>query len=310
MLGHFLPPSLLQQSTPIRRLTSTSSDSEDSGVDSSYRQERKIFVGGVPSSVGPEELANFFQSYGLVEEAFIIYDRYSGRHRGFGFVTFADSSSVDKVLADEDLELDGRKVDCKIAIPREQLGGSSGLQRTRKLFIGGLSPLTSEEQLKDHFSQFGNVANAVIMIDRGTNRSRGFGFVTYDSEDAVDSVLSRTHTINGKVIECKKAIPKQQLDVREQQFPFYGPPPYYYGYGPAPGYGAYGYPPYPPPRYREDFYYGGGAYGRGRFTDYGSGGRGRGRGGGGRGSSSGSGYDVTVNSGPGRSKDQRLYSYR
>lgn len=33
MLGHFLPPSLLQQSTPIRRLTSTSSDSEDSGVD-------------------------------------------------------------------------------------------------------------------------------------------------------------------------------------------------------------------------------------------------------------------------------------
>lgn len=123
VLGNFLPSSLLQQSTSIRRLTSTSEDSEDSGVDSSYRQERKIFVGGVPSSVGPEELAQFFQSYGTVEEAFIIYDRYTGRHRGFGFVTFADMSTTTKVCSTRVFNLHGRKIECKRALKREQILG-------------------------------------------------------------------------------------------------------------------------------------------------------------------------------------------
>ncbi|CAF1632285.1 unnamed protein product, partial [Adineta ricciae] len=125
ILAHFLPPSLLQQSTPIRRLTSTSSDSEDSGVDSSYRQERKIFVGGVPSTVGPEELAQFFQNYGQVEEAFIIYDRFSGRHRGFGFVTFADMSTTKNVCSTRIFNLHGRKIECKRALKREDILGSN-----------------------------------------------------------------------------------------------------------------------------------------------------------------------------------------
>lgn len=121
VLGHFFPPSLLEQSTPIRRLTSTSSDSGDSGVDPSYRQERKIFVGGVPSSVGPEELAHFFQTYGQVEEAFIIYDRYSGRHRGFGFVTFADMTTTKTVCSTRVFNLQGRKIECKRALKREDI---------------------------------------------------------------------------------------------------------------------------------------------------------------------------------------------
>ncbi|CAF1389473.1 unnamed protein product [Rotaria magnacalcarata] len=121
MLGHFIPSSLLPESTALRRITSTSSDSDDSGVDSSYRQERKIFVGGIPSSVGPEELANFFQSYGQVEEAFIIYDRYSGRHRGFGFVTFADMATTKAVCSTRIFDVHGRKIECKRALKREEI---------------------------------------------------------------------------------------------------------------------------------------------------------------------------------------------
>ncbi|CAF0803250.1 unnamed protein product [Rotaria sordida] len=121
ILGHFIPSSFIEQSTPIRRVTSTSSDSGDSGVDPSYRQERKIFVGGVPSSVGPEELAHFFQSYGQVEEAFIIYDRFSGRHRGFGFVTFTDMATTKSVCSTRIFNLHGRKIECKRALKREEI---------------------------------------------------------------------------------------------------------------------------------------------------------------------------------------------
>jgi len=211
---------------------------------------------------------------------------------------------VDKVLSQE-LELDGRKIDCKIAIPRGQIGSGPGQHRTRKLFIGGLSPLTTQEQFKEHFSQFGNVVNAVIMIDHTTNRSRGFGFVTYDSEDAVDAVLARTHTINGKVIECKKAVPKQQIDIRggRGMGDPYGSPYEAYGY-PAPGYG-YGYPEYPP----RDYYYGAPFFGRGfgapigrGFFDQGRGGRG-----GGRGRGIGGGYGFDFGAGRGGARDQRQF---
>jgi len=232
----------------------------------------KIFVGGISWDTTDSGFTSFFSKFGEIKDAQIMRDKSTGGSRGFGFVKFADPSSVDKVLSQE-LELDGRKIDCKIAVPRGEIGTGPGQHRTRKLFIGGLSPLTTQEQFKEHFSQFGNLVNAVIMIDHQTNRSRGFGFVTYDSEDAVDAVLARTHTINGKVVECKKAIPKQQIDVRGQGL--YGPSFDAYGY-PA-GYG-YGYHEYPP----REYFYGAPMFGRG-FAPMGRGfpvGRGGGRGGG------------------------------
>ncbi|CAF3412756.1 unnamed protein product [Rotaria sp. Silwood2] len=79
VLGHFLPSSLLQQSKSLRRLTSTSSDSGDNGVDP-------------------------------VEEAFITYDQYSGRHRGFGFVTFSNMATTKAVCSTRIFNLHGRKV--------------------------------------------------------------------------------------------------------------------------------------------------------------------------------------------------------
>jgi len=95
----------------------------------------KIFVGGVPSSVGPEELAHFFQSYGQVEEAFIIYDRYSGRHRGFGFVTFTDMATTKIVCSTRIFNLHGRKIECKRALKREEiLAGNEGDSNDYKSF--------------------------------------------------------------------------------------------------------------------------------------------------------------------------------
>ena len=48
------------------------------------------------------------------------------------------------------------------------------------------------------------------MYDHNTQRPRGFGFITYDSEDAVDKVLYKTfHELNGKMVEVKRAVPKE-----------------------------------------------------------------------------------------------------
>ena len=82
--------------------------------------------------------------------------------------------------------------------------------RTKKLFVGGLPQTVTEEIFKGYFEQFGKVDDWVIMVDKVTGKSRGFGFITFDNEDSVELVISRylENKIDGKWVECKKALPK------------------------------------------------------------------------------------------------------
>lgn len=65
--------------------------------------------------------------------------------------------------------------------------------------------------------QFGRVIDATLMIDKDTGRPRGFGFVTFDSEAAVEAALSRPLDILGKPIEVKKAQPRGNLRDEEER---------------------------------------------------------------------------------------------
>lgn len=88
--------------------------------------------------------------------------------------------------------------------------GSPGPGRTRKIFVGGLASTVTESDFKKYFDQFGTITDVVVMYDHNTQRPRGFGFITYDSEEAVDKVLLKTfHELNGKMVEVKRAVPKE-----------------------------------------------------------------------------------------------------
>lgn len=79
----------------------------------------------------------------------------------------------------------------------------------RKMFVGGLNRETTEETFFDHFSQYGNMVDKVIIRDNESKTSRGFGFITYDASDAVESVFqSRPHVIDGKTLDVKRAMPR------------------------------------------------------------------------------------------------------
>lgn len=68
--------------------------------------------------------------------------------------------------------------------------------------------------------QFGRVVDATLMMDKDTGRPRGFGFVTFDSEEAVERCLSMPLEILGKAIEVKKAQPRG--NVRDEDGPHHG----------------------------------------------------------------------------------------
>ncbi|GKF19728.1 heterogeneous nuclear ribonucleoprotein 1-like protein [Tanacetum coccineum] len=66
----------------------------------------------------------------------------------------------------------------------------------------GLPPTLSEEGFHQYFETYGQVTDVVVMYDQQTNRPRGFGFISFDSEDAVDWVLHNTlHDFNDNLLE-------------------------------------------------------------------------------------------------------------
>lgn len=69
---------------------------------------------------------------------------------------------------------------------------------SNKLFVGGLSWNTDDQGLKEAFDRFGNVVEAKVITDRDTGRSRGFGFVTFEDDDAAQAAIKE---MDGSVLD-------------------------------------------------------------------------------------------------------------
>jgi hypothetical protein len=78
--------------------------------------------------------------------------------------------------------------------------GTTPMQRSAptiptKLFVGSLSEATTSSSLRAHFETFGNIAEAAVIMDRGSGASRGFGFVTMaDRKDAPGAIAALHHS--------------------------------------------------------------------------------------------------------------------
>ncbi|KAL2232024.1 heterogeneous nuclear ribonucleoprotein 1-like [Sesamum indicum] len=192
-------------------------------------EQNKLFVGGISWETTEDILKEHFGKYGTVLGSVIAKDRNTGSPRGFAFVTFSESSAVDRALQDSHQIL-ARTVEVKRAIPRSEQQSQQqphrGLSRnnsrtnsrsneqfrTKKIFVGGLSANLTEQEFRSYFEKFGRITDVVVMHDNMTHRPRGFGFITFDSEDSVEEVMQKNfHELIGKLVEVKKAVPKDGI---------------------------------------------------------------------------------------------------
>jgi len=75
-----------------------------------------------------------------------------------------------------------------------------------KLFVGGLAWQTQRDAMRRYFEQFGDIAEAVVIADKHTGRSRGYGFVTFrDPEAAARALQDPTPVIDGRRANCNLA---------------------------------------------------------------------------------------------------------
>jgi heterogeneous nuclear ribonucleoprotein A1/A3 len=99
---------------------------------------------------------------------------------------------------------------------KDSSNGKGQDEQYRKVFVGGLSLQTTEEALKEFYSQYGTITDCVVMKDPTTRRSRGFGFVTFTSMDEVDKAMkARPHLIDGKTVDPKRAVPREASQKNE-----------------------------------------------------------------------------------------------
>ncbi len=91
------------------------------------KMSNRVFVGGLAWATDDESLRQAFEEFGEVTDAKVIQDRDTGRSRGFGFVSFADSAAMNAALQKMDgAELDGRTIRVNEAQDRLGLGGGVG----------------------------------------------------------------------------------------------------------------------------------------------------------------------------------------
>lgn len=85
------------------------------------------------------------------------------------------------------------------------------MKQSHKIFIGGLPPEATKFSLSNFFKRYGEIEYSIVMTDKTTCRSRGFGFVLFWNKASVDNALrdSWNHYILGKWVECKKANSKE-----------------------------------------------------------------------------------------------------
>lgn len=247
---------------------------------------RKVFVRGLAWETKTEHLKEAFAAFGDVQEGTVVYDKTTGKSKGYGFVTFVEMEAAQKAVEQETVVIDGRKTSCNLAAvrhddhqhqpqhshstqtspsPRGQpqqpvrsMAGprpspvtaypappSSGMYpmmqvpqgvppppslqqqqppqqsqpppqqqgsrhnddaADRKLFVRGLAWETTDDTLRREFQTFGDLEEATIARDKATNKSKGFGFVTYKHKSGADRALqSPKKLIDGRATMCNLA---------------------------------------------------------------------------------------------------------
>ncbi|XP_072952143.1 33 kDa ribonucleoprotein, chloroplastic [Typha angustifolia] len=174
------------------------------------KESGRLYVGNLPFSMTPAQLAEIFGEAGTVDTVEVIYDRVTDRSRGFAFVTMATVEEASEAIRMLDgSQLGGRAV--KVNFPEVPRGGEREVMSPKarggtrgfidspyKVYAGNLGWSLTSQALKDAFAAQPGLLGAKIIFDRDTGRSRGFGFISFASAEEAQAAIE---AMNGVEVE-------------------------------------------------------------------------------------------------------------
>ncbi|CAH8588174.1 unnamed protein product [Schistosoma guineensis] len=170
-----------------------------------FSVDRKLFVGGLSWETNENDLKEYFSRWGKVTQCIIKLDRFTGNSRGFGFVTLENEDCVSKVLSVPEHWLKNKKIDPKKAKPsREPL---------KKIFVGGIDPEVTEDQIREYFSSFGKVESLDLPYDTQKGKRKHYIFVSFSTEAAAKKAISKERQdIFGRQCDVRVAVTRDQAN--------------------------------------------------------------------------------------------------
>ncbi|GIY61727.1 RNA-binding protein 39 [Caerostris extrusa] len=163
----------------------------DDDISPEDRDLRTIFCMRLSQKVRARDLEEFFSSVGPVRDVKIIMDNKTRRSKGIAYVEFQSVDSIPLALALNDTELMGYKIQIQLSQAEKNRVAASASSVVRgtpgpmRLYVGSLHFNITEDMLRGIFEPFGKIERIELIKDTETNRSKGYGFISfYDSEDA------------------------------------------------------------------------------------------------------------------------------
>ncbi len=157
---------------------------------------------------GYRVLSNGFgEGYNLPKNGAAAYNRLKQRWSNEFNELFNAGMPARSVLIRADHRFDGRNI---TRYSFENTGGNNrrnDRQKGAKLFVGGLARSVDTERLKEIFSKHGEIIDAIVMTDKETGNSRGFGFVTYSGKASAKTAIAELHKfeLDGRKITVNDA---------------------------------------------------------------------------------------------------------
>ncbi|CAH2064315.1 unnamed protein product [Thlaspi arvense] len=185
-------------------------DADEKPTAQANGEEGRLYIGNLPYTITSSELSQLFGEAGNVVDVQIVYDKVTDRSRGFGFVTMGSiEEAKEAIQMFNSSQVGGRTV--KVNFPEVPRGGEREVMRTKirddnrsyvesphKVYAGNLGWNLTSQGLKDAFADQPGVLGAKVIYERDTGRSRGFGFVSFESAENVQSALN---AMNGVEVE-------------------------------------------------------------------------------------------------------------
>eukprot|EP00927_Polykrikos_kofoidii_P000584 TRINITY_DN10212_c0_g1_i1.p1 TRINITY_DN10212_c0_g1~~TRINITY_DN10212_c0_g1_i1.p1 ORF type:complete len:347 (+),score=73.85 TRINITY_DN10212_c0_g1_i1:80-1042(+) len=200
--------------------------------------ENRVFVNNVPQAARNEDLAAHFGQFGATTDVYMpmAYGA-PGLHKGIGFVTFADPSSVKNTLAQPVHIIGGEKVHVDVCVAKKGDGkgfpdpGQKGCGSTfpgtsssgERLFISKIPPDVTKEEVQAYFQEYGRWTDIYLPAGNFPAGHKGICFISFEEASSVSLVIqSAPHELRGQQVVTDVAAPRNEKGLGKGGSSYYG----------------------------------------------------------------------------------------